>query len=75
MQAVSNLDRVDANVKNKGLYKNMRKFDFVVALMFMRLVVKKKKLLTLTMQKEELNIMDALTLVEETVKTLESTRE
>ena len=77
LQAVSSLGRVEANVRNKALalHTNMCKFDFVFALMFMRLVMKKTKLLTLEMQKEELNILDALTLVEETVKILESMRE
>ena len=44
------------------------------ALMFMRLIMKMTKILTIEMQKEELNILDALTSIEETVASLETIR-
>ena len=63
-----------AGTKAASLRKKMAKFDFVFAMMFMRLIMKMTKILTVQMQKPELNILDALTLINQTVTSLERIR-
>ena len=52
----------------------MAKFDFIFELMFMRLIMRMTKILTGQMQKPELNILDGLTLIDQTVTLLERIR-
>ena len=54
-----------------GLLKNMKSFDFIVSLMFMKNIMFKTKILSESLQREELNIMDALQLTKVTVTSLE----
>lgn len=60
--------------KASSLLKKILDFNFVFAIMFMRLVMTKTQILTTEMQKPELNILDALTLIDATVTSLEKIR-
>ena len=57
---LSTMDGVDSSAQTKAasLHGKVLKFDFMFALMFMRLIMKITKILTIQMQKEELNILD-----------------
>ena len=57
-----------------GLLAKVLRVDFVVSLMFMRIILWKTKILTESLQKENLNIVDALEAVNITVKSLEDIR-
>ena len=61
---------VDPKVKEKGngLKKKLATFDFLFTLMFMRIIMTKTKILTKQLQEEELNIVDALTIIDATVE-------
>ena len=48
-----------ARTKAASLRKKMAKFEFVFAMMFMRLIMRKTKILTVQMQNQELNILDS----------------
>ena len=63
-----------ARTKAAALHRKMAKFGFVFAIMFMRLILKMTKILTVQMLKPELNILDALTLINQTVTSLERIR-
>jgi hypothetical protein len=63
-----------ARTKAASLHEKMAKFDFVFAMMFMRLIMRKTKVLTVQMQNPELNILDGLTLIDGTVTSLERIR-
>ena len=54
-----------------ALLKNVKSFDFIVSLMFMKNIMFKTKILSESLQQEELNIMDALQLTKATVTSLE----
>ena len=71
---ISNDGSVDAKGKAAatGLLAKVLRVDFVVSLMFVRIILWKTKVLTL--QKENLNIVDALDAVNGTVKSLEDIR-
>lgn len=72
---IAEKDRDDSVRKRAaGLQKKMTKFDFVFTIMFMRLIMKMTKVLTIQMQKSDLNILDALTLIKQTVTLLERIR-
>ena len=60
--------------KSASLRKKMAKFDFIFALMFMRLIMRMTKILTVQRQKPELNILDGLTMIDQTVTSLERIR-
>ena len=66
---LSTMDGVDSSAQTRAasLHGKVLKFDFMFALMSMRLIMKITKILTIQMQKEELNILDALMAIEETV--------
>ena len=65
--------KLDSKVKAmiSGLLKNVKSFDFIVSLMFMKNIMFKTKILSESLQQEELNIMDALQLTKATVTSLE----
>ena len=65
--------KLDAKVKAtiSGLLKNVKSFDFIVSLMFMKNIMFKTKILSEILQQEELNIVDALELTKATVTYLE----
>ncbi len=69
-------DNVEGKVKAKaaGIKTKLLSFDFVFALMFMRLVMKKTKIVTKQLQEEELNILAALNLIDCTIQNLKSIR-
>ena len=56
-----------ARTKAASLRKKMAKFEFVFAKMFMRLIMRKTKILTVQIQNPELNILDGLVLIDHTV--------
>ena len=57
-----------AKAKGNGLKKKLVTFDFLFALMFMRIIRTKTKILTKQLQEGELNIVDALTIIDATVE-------
>ena len=63
-----------ARTKAASLRKKMAKFEFVFAKMFMRLIMRKTKILTVQIQNPELNILDGLVLIDHTVTSLERIR-
>ncbi|XP_046859020.1 zinc finger MYM-type protein 1-like [Xenia sp. Carnegie-2017] len=73
---VINARDVESKVKAKGdgIKKKFFSFDFLFALMFMRIIMTKTKILTKQLQQEELNIVDALNLIDATVKNLRQIR-
>jgi hypothetical protein len=73
---LSTMDGIDSSAQTRAasLHGKVLKFDFMFALMFMRLIMKITKILTIQMQKEELNILDALMAIEETVASLGTIR-
>ena len=58
----------DANAS--GLRSKLLRFDFIVSIMFMKNVMYKRKRMTETLQSEDLNVIDAITIIESTVKCL-----
>ena len=60
--------------RGNGIKTKLLSFDFLFGLMFMRLIMKKTKLLTKQLQEEELNILDALLLIDATVENLKKIR-
>jgi hypothetical protein len=64
---------LDAKVKAtiSGLLKNVKSFDFIVSLMFMKNIMFKTKILSEILQQEELNTVDALEMTKATVTSLE----
>ena len=56
------------NTKGNGLKKKLSTFDFVFASMFMRIIMTKTKILTKQLQEKELNIVDALTIIDATIE-------
>ncbi|XP_028410508.1 uncharacterized protein LOC114533208 [Dendronephthya gigantea] len=69
-------DGVEPKVKAKGngIKTKLLSFDFLFALMFMRLIMKKTKVITKQLQEEELNILDALLLIDSTVENMKKMR-
>ena len=76
LRKISNDGSVDAKGKAAatGLLAKVLRVDFVVSLMFMRIILWKTKVLTESLQKENLNIVDALEAVNGAVKSLEDIR-
>ena len=76
LRKISNDGSVDAKEKAAatGLLAKVLRVDFVLSLMFMRIILWKTKVLTESLQKENLNIVDALEAVNGTVKSLEDIR-
>ena len=62
-------------VKAKNLLAHIKCFEFIVALMFMRIVMVKTKILTKQVQAIELNIIDASEALDATISTLKYLRE
>ena len=62
LRKISNDDSVDAKGKAAatGLLAKVLRVDFVVSLMFMRIILWKTMILTESLQKENLSIVDAL---------------
>ena len=58
-----------AKAKASELKNKILKFDFIFALMFMGVIMKMTKILTVEMQKSELNILGALSLIDGTTVT------
>lgn len=54
-----------------GLNKKLHSFDFIVSLLFMKNVMYKLKALTETLETKNLSIVDAATLIDTTIKSLE----
>jgi hypothetical protein len=54
----------------KGLHDKMISADFVLSIMFMKNIMSKTKQMTEALQAEELNIVDAMTIIRATVEIL-----
>ena len=76
LRKISNDDSVDAKGKaaTTGSLAKVLRIDFVVSLMLMRIILWTTKILMASLQKENLNIVDALEAVNGTVKSLEDIR-
>ena len=76
LRKIECLSSVDAKGKAlaTGLLAKLLRVDFVVSLMFMRLVLWKTKVLTEVLQGENLNIIDALNAIKATITSLEIIR-
>ena len=66
LKLVSVQEKIDKATRNKAdsLRNKMLKFNFIFSLMFMRLIMNKTKIMTMELQKESLNILDALMLTD-----------
>ncbi len=64
-----------ARAQASGLYKKMLKLDFIACLMFGRIIFFKLKLLTETLDKSNLIIIDAVMLIDSTITILKDIRE
>lgn len=64
--------KFDAKTKTKahGLYKRVLSFDFIVSVMFMKNVMYKVKMLTESLESMQLNVIDAVSLIGHTTKSL-----
>ena len=76
LEQISTTDSVDAKGKAAatGLLAKVLRVDFVVSLMFMRIILWKTKVLTESLQKEDLNIVDAIEVLNGTIKSLQDIR-
>lgn len=70
LTTLANLDTA-TKVKALGLYKKMCTFDFLVCMFFLKNVMYKIKILTETLETLDLNVIDAITIIESTVGVLE----
>ena len=70
IEKIITVENVDpkVRVKRNGLKKKLATFDFLFALMFMRIIMMKTKILTKQLQEKGLNIVDALTIIDATVE-------
>lgn len=75
LQRISNTDCVYGKGKAAaiGLLSKLLRVDFVVCLMFMRLILWKTKFLTESLQTEDLNIVDAMQALDGTIQALDGT--
>ena len=71
LDSLSNLERSDDGSTASGLRAKLLRFDFIVTIMFMKNIMYKSKRMTETLQSQDLNVIDAITTVETTVKSLE----
>ena len=55
----------------RGLLHHMLRFDFIMAMMFMKNIMHKTKIMTESLQSENLNLVDATAIIESTIKALE----
>ena len=58
-----------------GLVKKVKCFDFMASLMFMKNIMLKTKFLSDALQREELNIIEALEMTKATITSLERINE
>jgi hypothetical protein len=72
LQEIINLQGMDKNTRNQalGLVKKLLSFDFVVSLLFMKNIMYKTKILTEKLEATELNILDALMLIDYSISSL-----
>ena len=76
LETISNTASVDAKGKAAatGLSCNLLRVDFVVCLMFMRIILWKTKVLTESLQAKDFNIVDAMQVLRGTITSLEDIR-
>jgi len=72
LQEIINLQNVDKNTRSQalGLLKKLLSFDFVVSLSFMKNIMYKTKILTEKLEATELNIVDALMLIDYSITSI-----
>ena len=75
LESLTNLFERSKDGKTKtaasGLSTKIARFDFIVCIMFMKNIMYKTKRVTEIFQKEDLNIIDAISVIESTIKSLE----
>ena len=71
LDSLSNLERSDDGSTASGLRTKLLRFNFIVTIMFMKNIMYKSKRMTETLQSQDLNVIDTITTVETTVKSLE----
>ena len=76
LETISNTASVDAKGKAAatGLSCKRLRVDFVVCLMFMRIILWKTKVLTESLQAKDFNIVDAMQVLKGTITSLEDIR-
>ena len=72
LETIEASDEFDNSTKNgaTGLLRKMESSDFVISIMFMKNIMMKTKQMTEALQAENLNIVDAMTIVKATVESL-----
>jgi hypothetical protein len=77
LSAIQNSGDFDNTTKvaAKGLYDKMMSIDFILSIMFMKNIMWKTKQMTEALQEEELNILDAMTIIMATIDSLKRINE
>ncbi len=75
LEALDESEDAKTKMKAAGLLKRVKKFDFVVMLMFMKNVMVKTKILTQEIQSVEINILVTLEAAQATIATLQHVRD
>ena len=74
MIASENFDK-KTSTQAVALVNNLQSVDFVICIMFMKNIMHRVHQMTLALQSEELNIIDAVTIIESTVELIKRIRE
>ncbi len=76
LESLAILQECSKDIKTKtaasGLLTKITRFDFIMCIMFIKNIMYKTKRMTEILQKEDLNIIDAITIMESTIKSLEN---
>ncbi|CAB3981323.1 zinc finger MYM-type 1-like [Paramuricea clavata] len=71
LDSLSNLEQSDDGTAS-GLHSKLLRFDCIVSIMFTKNIMYKTKRMTATLQSEDLNVIDAITIVQSTVNNLQN---
>ncbi|CAB3979717.1 zinc finger MYM-type 1-like [Paramuricea clavata] len=71
LDSLSNLEQSDDGTAS-GLRSKLLRFDCIVSIMFTKNIMYKTKRMTATLQSEDLNVIDAITIVQSTVNNLQN---
>ncbi|CAB3993563.1 zinc finger MYM-type 1-like [Paramuricea clavata] len=71
LDSLSNLEQSDDGTAS-GLRSKLLRFDCIVSIMFMKNIMYTTKRMTETLQSEDLNVIDAITIVQSTVTNLQN---
>lgn len=72
LEKIVSSEKFDGNSKSSanGLLKRVTSFDTIISLLFMKNILNKTKALTEILEKQQLNIIDAVKLIEATLESL-----